>query len=62
MKMVGGDISPVRKTGRGPASPIIDPFFNPRRVRVSIFRIVTDPFTIFSFGFLFCYRARVRVQ
>jgi hypothetical protein len=26
MKMAGGNISPVRKTGRGPPSPAIDPF------------------------------------
>jgi hypothetical protein len=36
MKMAGGDMSPVRKTGRGPPSPAPDPFFDPRRVRVSL--------------------------
>jgi hypothetical protein len=38
MKMTGGDISPVRKTGRGQSSPALDPLFDPRRVRVS-FRV-----------------------
>jgi hypothetical protein len=52
MKMAGGDVSPVRKTGRGPPSPAIDPFFDPRSVRVSVFGIVTDPFIIF-FYFIF---------
>jgi hypothetical protein len=49
MKMAGGDVSPVRKTGRGPPTPAIEPFFDPHRVRVSVFRIVTNPFIIFYF-------------